>query len=58
MTRTLLATVGRRDGGEAMVAALAGEVQVEGEILPNYFSNLEIYWISRFLKLFVCLPNI
>ena len=31
--------VGRRDGEEVMVAASAGEVQGEGEMLPNYSSN-------------------
>ena len=35
VSRTLPATVGRRDGEEVMVAASAGEVQGEGEILPN-----------------------
>ena len=36
VTRTLPAMVGRPDGEEVMVAASAGEVQGEGEILSNY----------------------
>ena len=50
--------VGRLVGVEVMVAASAGEVQGEGEILPNYSPNLEIYRFPRFSKLFMCPPNI
>ena len=57
-TRTLPAMVGRPDGEEVMVAASAGEVQGEGEMLPNQSTNLEIYRFPRFSKLFMCPPNI
>ena len=55
-TRTLPAMVGRPDGEEVMVAASAGEVQEEGEILPNYSSSV-VGDLSVFpvLKI-VCVP--
>ena len=58
VTRTLPAMVGRLVGVEVMVAASAGEVQGEGEMLPNQSPNLEIYRFPRFSKLLMCPPNI
>ena len=59
MSRILPATAGRRDGEEVTVAASAGEVQGEGEILSNYSTSVVGgLSFSRFLKLFVCLSNI